>query len=77
MSAVRSLFGWGHDSRPDHTHIAPPTHNRTTHTLQQDPWFSAELPPNALAMNDKYMALPPACEQTEGQIRAVVAAVCN
>ena len=36
-----------------------------------------ELPPNALAMNDKYLALPPACEQSEEQIREVVAEVQN
>lgn len=43
----------------------------------QDPWFAVELPPNALAMNDKYVALPPACEQSEEEILDVVDAVCD
>lgn len=41
----------------------------------QDPWFGVELPPGALAMNDHYLTLEPACEQTEEEIKAVVAAV--
>jgi hypothetical protein len=53
----------------------PPRHCATA--AAQDPWFAVELPPNALSMNDKYMALPPACEQSEGRIRAVVAEVCK
>lgn len=43
----------------------------------QDPWFAVELPPNALSMNDKYLALPPACEQSEKEISVVIAAVRN
>jgi hypothetical protein len=44
-------------------------------TSPQDPWFLVELPPNALAMNDHYLTLAPSCEQTEDQIKRLVAAV--
>lgn len=40
--------------------------------VMNDPWFQVELPPNALAMNDVYLELEPACEQTEEEIREVV-----
>lgn len=50
-----------------HAHKPPPA--------TQDPWFDVELPPNALSMNDKYLTLPPVCEQSEEQIVAVVHAV--
>lgn len=54
--------------------LTPPCLNHPLHT-PQDPWFQVELPPNALAMNDHYLTLAPACEQSEAQIREVVAAV--
>jgi hypothetical protein len=41
----------------------------------QNPWFRVELPPNAISMNDHYLTLKPACEQTEEQIHEVVHAV--
>lgn len=34
-----------------------------------------ELPQSALSMNDKYVGLAPACEQTEDEILDVVNAV--
>ncbi|KAI8474560.1 MAG: kinase-like domain-containing protein [Monoraphidium minutum] len=47
----------------------------TVEQIMQDPWFQVDLPPNALAMNSHYLTLDPACEQSEEQIRAVVADV--
>ena len=41
----------------------------------QDPWFLAELPPNALSMNDHYLQLAPLTKQTPDEISAVVKAV--
>ncbi len=49
-------------------HPAPPP---------QNPWFRVELPPNAISMNDHYLTLAPACEQSEEQIREVVRAVSD
>ncbi|GBG00301.1 sulfur stress regulator, partial [Raphidocelis subcapitata] len=54
-----------------------PEQRATVAEIMQDPWFKVELPPNALAMNDHYLTLPPACEQNEEEIREVVSAVCD
>ncbi|GBF93316.1 sulfur stress regulator [Raphidocelis subcapitata] len=39
-----------------------------------DPWFLTDLPPDALKMNDKYLASSRPCAQTDADIRAIVAA---
>jgi hypothetical protein len=45
-----------------------------TPTPQKDPWFLEALPPEALTMNSRYLAAPPATEQPEAEISAVLAA---
>lgn len=40
----------------------------------QDSWFLTDLPPDALRMNDKYLASSRPCHQTEADIRAIVQA---
>jgi anti-sigma factor RsiW len=52
-----------------------PGKRATVADVMEDAWFRVDLPPNALGMNDKYLALPPAAEQTEAEIEAVVAAL--
>lgn len=47
----------------------------TTTEVKEDPWFLAELPPNALSMNDHYLQLEPLTKQTPDEISAVVKAV--
>ncbi|KIY97859.1 Snf1-like ser/thr protein kinase [Monoraphidium neglectum] len=42
--------------------------------IMQDPWFLTDLPPDALRMNDRYLASSRPCTQTEAQIRAIVQA---
>lgn len=42
--------------------------------IMQDPWFLTDLPPDALKMNDKYLASSRPCQQTEADIRAIVQA---
>lgn len=39
-----------------------------------DPWFLTDLPPDALKMNEKYLASSRPCAQTDADIRAIVAA---
>jgi serine/threonine-protein kinase SRK2 len=40
--------------------------------IMSDPWFLTHLPPNAINMNDGYLAKPRPCAQTEADIRAIV-----
>lgn len=40
--------------------------------IMSDPWFLTHLPPNAINMNDGYLAKPRPCAQTEAEIRAIV-----
>ena len=63
-----------HDRDTPRTPPAPGDDTKTD-TNNQDPWFGVELPPSALAMNDSYVELPPACEQSELEILDVVHAV--
>ena len=39
---------------------------------QQDPWFQAGLPSNALAMNKHYLSVTPVRQQSAAGVRAVV-----
>ena len=45
--------------------------------IMADPWFRTDLPPDALNMNDKYLANTRTCVQTEDEIRAIVLAATN
>lgn len=45
--------------------------------IMADPWFRTDLPPDALNMNDKYLANTRTCTQSESEIRAIVAAATN
>lgn len=36
------------------------------------PWFSVDLPPDALSMNDKYLASNRRCAQSEEQIKTII-----
>jgi hypothetical protein len=40
--------------------------------IMSDPWFLTHLPPNAINMNDGYLAKPRPCAQTEADIRTIV-----
>jgi serine/threonine-protein kinase SRK2 len=40
--------------------------------IMSDSWFLTHLPPNAINMNDGYLAKPRPCAQTEADIRAIV-----
>ena len=42
--------------------------------IMADPWFRTDLPPDALTMNDKYLANTRTCTQSESDIRAIVGA---
>ena len=57
--------------------LTPPLHARRLHTTQ-DPWFLTDLPPGALAMNERCVAkTPPACGQSADEIKAVVHAAAT
>jgi serine/threonine-protein kinase SRK2 len=40
--------------------------------IMSHPWFRKEMPPGAADMNDKYVARPRACEQTEADIMRII-----
>ncbi len=40
--------------------------------IMSHPWFLADLPADALNMNDRYLASSKPCAQSEAEIRAVV-----
>jgi serine/threonine-protein kinase SRK2 len=40
--------------------------------IMRDAWFLTHLPPNAINMNDGYLAKPRPCAQSEGDIRGIV-----
>jgi len=45
--------------------------------IMADPWFRTDLPPDALHMNDKYLANTRSCPQSETDIKSIVAAATN
>jgi hypothetical protein len=45
--------------------------------IMADPWFRTDLPPDALNMNDKYLANTRPCPQSEGEIKNIVAMATN
>lgn len=70
---------------PESLHLTPECRNLLKQMLQpdpkqrikmaeimKDPWFLTHLPPNAINMNDGYLAKPRPCHQTEDAIRSIV-----
>ncbi|KAF6263511.1 kinase-like domain-containing protein [Scenedesmus sp. NREL 46B-D3] len=45
--------------------------------IMADPWFRTDLPPDALNMNDKYLANTRPCPQSEADIKNIVAMATN
>jgi len=45
--------------------------------IMADPWFRTDLPPDALNMNDKYLANTRTCAQSETDMKTIVAAATN
>jgi serine/threonine-protein kinase SRK2 len=42
-----------------------------------DPWFMTELPPDALTMNDRWLASKHACRQSEEETKRMIADATN
>jgi serine/threonine-protein kinase SRK2 len=45
--------------------------------IMADAWFRTDLPPDALNMNDKYLANTRPCPQSEADIKHIVAMATN
>lgn len=56
-----------------------PDHERRINMegIMAHPWFKAELPPDALTMNARYLASSKPCQQTDYEIRAIVERAIN